>query len=133
MPRKKSEAVPEGNGPVPRQEKFGPDEPTRTDIHRMTKERFDQSDRHWDRMKSHFDKLERRLKTFVVEMRAPEQRLVSLEQDARQPRLATEAGGPADEKTRGRTEGAATAVQAMRGDSCSVNRVDPDPRYVLPA
>ena len=35
--------------------------------------------------------------------------------------------GPADIKTRERTEGATTAVQAMHGDSCSANRVDPDP------
>ena len=33
----------------------------------------------------------------------------------------------ADTKTRERTEGAATAVQAMYGDICFVNRVDPDP------
>ena len=33
----------------------------------------------------------------------------------------------ADTKTRERTEGAATAVQAMHGDRCSANRVDPDP------
>ena len=34
---------------------------------------------------------------------------------------------PADKKTRERTEGAASAVQAKYGDSCSANRVDPDP------
>ena len=51
-----------------------------------------------------------------------------LEQDARQPRLAKEADGPADTKTRERTEGAATAVQAMHGDSFSANRVDPGPK-----
>ena len=33
---------------------------------------------------------------------------------------------PADKKTRKRTDGAATAVQAKHGDSCSANRVDPD-------
>ena len=33
----------------------------------------------------------------------------------------------ADTKTRERMEGAATAVRAMHGDSCSTNRVDPDP------
>ena len=47
------------------------------------------------------------------------QQLASQEQDARQPRLAMEAEGPANNKTRERTEGAATAVQAMRGDSCT--------------
>ena len=34
---------------------------------------------------------------------------------------------PAYEKTRERTEGAAKAVQAIHGNSCSANRVDPDP------
>ena len=34
---------------------------------------------------------------------------------------------PADKKTRERTEGAASAVQAKYGDSCSANRVDPEP------
>ena len=61
------------------------------------------------------------------EMRATNKRLASLEQDARQPRLAMEADVPADKKTRKRTEAAATAVQAKHGDSCSMNRVDPDP------
>ena len=37
-----------------------------------------------------------------------------------------EADGQADTKTRERTEGPATAFQAMRGVSCSANRVDPD-------
>ena len=49
-------------------------------------------------------------------MRATDQREASLEQDARQPRLTKEADGPANTKTRERTEGAATAVQAMHGD-----------------
>ena len=47
-----------------------------------------------------------------------------LEQDARQPRLAMEVDGPANTKT---CEGAATAVQAMRGDGFSARRVDPGP------
>ena len=37
------------------------------------------------------------------------------------------ADGQADTKTRERTEGAATAVQAMHEDSRSAKRVDPDP------
>ena len=53
------------------------------------------------------------------------QRLVRLEHEARQPRLAMEAEAPANTKIRKRTEGAATAVQAMRGDSFSASRVDP--------
>ena len=44
-----------------------------------------------------------------------EKRLTCLEHGARQPRLAMEADGQADTKTRERTEGAATAVQAMSG------------------
>ena len=56
-----------------------------------------------------------------------DQRLASLEHSARQPCLAMEADGSADEKTRKRTEGAAKAVQAMHGDNCSANRVDTDP------
>ena len=55
------------------------------------------------------------------------QQLASQAQDARQPRLAVAADGPANTKTRERTEGAATAVQAMRGDSFSARRVDPGP------
>ena len=54
-----------------------------------------------------------------------DQRLASLEQDARQPRFAMEADGPANEKIRKRTEGAAKAAQSMHGDGCFANRVDP--------
>ena len=53
------------------------------------------------------------------------QHAASLENEARQPRLAMEENGPANTKTRERTEGAATAVQAMHGDSFSICRVDP--------
>ena len=35
---------------------------------------------------------------------------------------------PSDKKTRERTEGAATAVQAKHGNSCSANWIDPDPK-----
>ena len=57
-----------------------------------------------------------------------EQYLASQEQDARQPRLAVEADGLANTKTRERTEGAATAVQAMHGNSFSACRVDHGPK-----
>ena len=40
MPRKESEAVPEGNGPVPQQEEFGSGQPTLADVYRMVKEVF---------------------------------------------------------------------------------------------
>ena len=56
-----------------------------------------------------------------------DQRLAGLEPDARQPRLAIVADGQANTETRERTEGAATAVQAMYGDNCPVDQVDPDP------
>ena len=55
------------------------------------------------------------------------QRVARLQQDARQPHLAMEADGQADTKTRERTEGAATAVQVMHGDSYSANRIVPCP------
>ena len=64
------------------------------------------------------------------EMRAMDQRGARLKQDTRQPRFAMEAAGQADTKTREHTEGAATAVQTMHGDGCSVNRVGPpNPMY----
>ena len=112
MPRKESEAVPEGNGPVSQQEEFGSGEPTLVDIYRMFDGCFDR----WDR------KLEKsRIRT--------SQREASLEHDARQPRLAMEADGPADTKTRERTEGTATAaLQAMHGDSCTAQKVQDGPK-----
>ena len=65
---------------------------------------------------------------FLDERRRIDQCLTSLEQDARQPRLTKEANGPADTKNRERTEGVATVVQAMHGDSLSANQVDPGPK-----
>ena len=56
-----------------------------------------------------------------------DQHLARLEQDARQSRLAMEADGQASTKTCERTEGAATAAQAMRGDCSSARRVEPGP------
>ena len=67
------------------------------------------------------------LREYKEDLRSLDQCLTSLEHGARQSRLAMEADGQADTKTRERTEGAATAVRAMHGDSCSANRVDPDP------
>ena len=40
MPRKENEDVPEGIGPVLRQE-FGPDQPTLADLYRLLKEGFE--------------------------------------------------------------------------------------------
>ena len=67
------------------------------------------------------------LREFKEDLRRLDQRLAGLEHDARQPRLVMEANGPANTKTRERKEGAATAVPAMHGDSCSADRVDPNP------
>ena len=78
-----------------------------------------------------FEVWERRINKLFREYkknwRSMDQRLTRLEHDARQSRLAMVADGQANTKTRERTEGAATAIQAMHGDSCSANRVDPDP------
>ena len=61
-------------------------------------------------------------------MRYLEQHLASQEQVTRQPRLAMKAGGTANTKTRERTEGATTAVQAMHGDSCTAQKVRDGPK-----
>ena len=53
--------------------------------------------------------------------------MTRLEHGARQPRLAMEANAQANTKTRERTEGAATAVRAIRGDGFSARRVEPGP------
>ena len=83
-------------------------------------------------MKNRFDQQEKKLNKFMEERRETQQRLASLEQDARQPRLAIEADVPSDTKTYERTEGAAAAVQAKHGHSCSVKSVQAG-RQVLPA
>ena len=57
-----------------------------------------------------------------------DQRLIRLDHDARQPYLAMEADGPASTKTRKRTEGAATAVEAMDEDSCTAQKVQDGPK-----
>ena len=78
-------------------------------------------------MKNRFGQQKKTLDEMVEEMRETYQRLASLEQDARQPRLAMEADVQADRKTRERKEGAATAVQAVHGDSCPANGANPHP------
>ena len=112
--RKESESVCKDNGPVPRQEEFGPDQPTLRDVYRL----FERFERELKGVKSHLDKTV----MLANEMRGTRQRLAGLEQDARQPLLAMEADGQADTKTPERTEGAAKAVQAMHGYICSVHR-----------
>ena len=80
MPRKESETAPEGNGSIPRQEEFGPDQSTLADVYRFFKERLDQSDRYRDGMKSHFDQQEKKLKELMEMTRGTNQRVASLEQ-----------------------------------------------------
>ena len=55
-----------------------------------------------------------------------DQRFTRLVHDAQQQRFAMATDRPANTKTRERTEGAATAVQAKHGNSCPTDRVDPD-------
>ena len=59
---------------------------------------------------------------FEEQTKMLEKRLTRLEHGAWKPRLAMEADGHANTKTQERTEGAATAVQAMRGDSCTTEQ-----------
>ena len=101
MLRKASEAVSDGNVPILQQEEYGSGQPTLADAYRQIK-----------LMMSHFEE-----QTGLLE-----KRLTRLEHGTQQPRLAMEADGPANTKTRNRTEGAATAVQVMRGDSCTTEQ-----------
>ena len=57
--------------------------------------------------------------------RGTRQRLAGLEQDAWQPRLATEAHVPTETKAHNLAEDTA-ADQAKHGDSCSAKKVDPN-------
>ena len=101
MLRKTSEAVSEGDVPIPQQEEYGSGQATLADAYRQIK-----------LMMSSFEE-----QTEILE-----KRLTRLEHGARQPRLAMEADGHANTKTQERTEGAAKAVQAMRGDSCTAEQ-----------
>ena len=115
--RKASKAVPEGSGPVPQKEELGSGQLTLGDVYRLCVERFDRMDDRWNK----------KLDEISDEMRNIDRHVTRLEHGARQPRLAMGADGHADTKTRERTEGAATAVQAMRGDCFSARRVEPGP------
>ena len=108
MPRKASEAVPEGNGPVPQKEELGSGQLTWGDVYRV--------------MEAAFDRWDKKLDEISDERRKMDQHVTSLEHGARQPRFAMEADGQA--KTRERTEGAATAVQVMCGDCFSARWVE---------
>ena len=78
-------------------------------------------------MDSFFDRWDKKLDEISDEMRNMDEHVTRLEHGARQPRLAMEADGQANTKTRERTEGAATAVQAVRGDGFSARQVEPGP------
>ena len=110
MPRKESEAIPEGNGFIPSY--LMPGETTLDGLRQVM------SDLRGEPLKEVFGEMDKM-------MRRLEQHVASLEQDARQPRFAMEADGPAGAKTRDRTEGTAKEVQAMHGDSVSAGRVNP--------
>ena len=76
----------------------------------------------FDGMDSYFDRWNRKLDDISDETRVMDEQLISLEHGARQPRLAMGADGPANTKTQKHTEGAATAVQAIREDSCTAEQ-----------
>ena len=78
-------------------------------------------------MRSQLNQELKKMDDISNEMRVMGQGVSSLEQNARQSRLAMEADGQASTKTRERTEGAATGDQAKHGDSCSADRVGLDP------
>ena len=110
MLRKATKAVPEGNDPVPQKEELGSGQPTMEDVYRRMK-----------LMMSHFEENMDELSDVM------NQHVTRLEHETRKPRLAMEADGQASTKTRQRTEGAAIAVQVMRGDCFSARRVEPGP------
>ena len=115
IPRNRSKTVPEGNGPVPKHDEFGPDQPTLADMYRLFEERID---RQLNQMKSHFDEL-------TDKIRDTRQRLAGLQNDAWPPLLAVEADVTSDNKTRKLTEDAAVD-RVMSKDSSSA-QVDHDP------
>ena len=126
---KESEAVPRGNSPLPQKEEFGSGQPTLEQVYRMLYEVIDSRfDKQQKRMNSCFDRWDRKMDEISDEMRVIDQHVTSLEQDARQSRLAMEADGQANTKTRERTEGATTALQAMHGDSCTAQKVQDGPK-----
>ena len=72
MPRKASEAVPEGNGPILQQEEFGSGQPTMEGVYRMMKEASDR----WDRK---LDEISDRMEEYTEERTSIDQRLTRLE------------------------------------------------------
>ena len=109
MPQKESMTAPEGNGPIPQY--AIPGGITLKDFRRALSEIRGEI-----------------LGEFKEDLRSMDQRLASLQRDARQSRPAMEADVQVDTKTRERTEGAAKAVQAMNGDSFSAKRIQDGPK-----
>ena len=119
MLRKASEAVSEGNGPVPQKEELGSGQLTWGGVYRVMKVAFDR----WDK----------KMDDISDERRKMDEHVTRLEHGARQPRLAMGTDRPTNTKTRERTEAAAKVVQAMRGDSCTTAQkvqMDRKPRSV---
>ena len=117
MLRKKSKAVPEGNGPVPQDACAMLGGIIVVELRRVMSEALDKAfDKHFEQKPENLE-----------EIKTSDQRSVSLEQDARQPRLDMEVDVTTVKKIRKRTEGAAAADRAKHiRDSSSANHVDPD-------
>ena len=119
MLRKASETVSEGNSLVHQEGGYGFGQPAPVDHFREIKSLLKEQKKMLEELRDYLKDGMRRL---IVQYAA------RLKHEARQPRLAMEADGPADTtKARERTKGAATAVQAMRGDGFSARRVKPGP------
>ena len=112
MLRKKSKAVPEGNDPNPQDAHMMLGGITLEELRRVMSETMGKA-----------------LEEFEKDMRRINQRLASLVQDARQPRLVMEADVTTYKKTRGCTKSANAAVQAKHGDIYSAKRVQAGPKH----
>ena len=104
MLRKASEAVHEGNDPVPQQEELGPSQPKMEDVYRMMKEALDRWDKKLNEISDEMGKLS-------DVMNKHETRL---EHGARQPRLATEADGQEEDTIVGLASARRTPQQQHR-------------------
>ena len=71
MPRNRGKAVPEGNGPGPHHDEFGPDRRTLAGIYRLFEERFDKQ----VYLMSHFDQQDKKLDELVEKTRETNRRL----------------------------------------------------------
>ena len=58
MPRKASEAVSEGNVPIPQQEEYGSDQPTLADAYRQIKLMMSHFEEHTELLKKRLTRLE---------------------------------------------------------------------------